>query len=72
MTTYHDTPHPDAPPPVSRGSLYKQIAELNDHYLGLACGYIKPQSAHRSARDEMKDLLAVINDLYAQIKGLGK
>jgi len=58
------TPHPDSLPPVSRGSLLIQIANLNDRYIGLACGYVKPQSEHRSAKQEMKDLLAEINQLY--------
>lgn len=58
------TPSPDSPQPMSRGRVFIQISELNERYLGLASGRIQPQSAHRSAQEEMKDLLAEIKRLY--------
>lgn len=63
--TDHDyTPHPDSQPVTSRGRLFIEISELNERYLGLAAGRIAPQSAHRTAQEEMKDLLAEIRKLY--------
>jgi len=65
MTTDYDrTPSPDIPHPMSRGRVFIQISELNERYLGLASGRIQPQSAHRSAQEEGRDLLAEIRRLY--------
>ncbi len=64
MRTDYPTPSPDAPQPMSRGRVFIMISELNERYLGLAAGRIQPQSAHRSAQEEMKDLLAEIRRLY--------
>lgn len=63
-TDYDHTPSPDAPQPMSRGRIFIQISELNERYLGLAAGTVQPQSAHRTARQEMADVLEEIKELY--------
>ena len=68
MTYQSDpTPLPDNLPPVSKGQLFIQISVLHEQYLGLASGYLKPSSDHRTARQEMADILSEIKGLYQQI-----
>lgn len=63
-TDHNATPSPDSPPQMSRGRVFIMISELNERYLGLAAGTVQPQSAHRTARQEMADVLEEIKELY--------
>jgi len=66
MTTDYDrTPSPDAPQaPMSRGRVFIMISELAERQRGLLNGTIQPQSAQRTARQEVADLQVEIDALY--------
>jgi len=65
MTTDYPTPSPDAPPqPLSRGRVFIMISELAERQRGLLNGTIPPQSAQRTARQEVADLQVEIDALY--------
>jgi len=63
-TDYDATPSPDSPPTMSRGRVFIQISELAERQRGLLEGKVQPQSAHRTARQEVADLQAEIDQLY--------